>query len=48
MPTPTAQPDADYDGVPDSIDNCPEDINPGQEDADADGLGDACDPTPTT
>ena len=36
-------PDADGDGVPDSIDNCPYDANPDQADFDADGVGDACD-----
>ena len=28
-----------------SIDNCPDDFNPGQEDTDGDGIGDACDPS---
>src|SRR5918992_319450 len=36
-------PDADGDGVSDSIDNCPSTGNADQADADADGLGDACD-----
>ena len=40
-------PDADSDGVPDSVDNCPVSYNPDQADADADGAGDVCDPTPT-
>lgn len=40
--------DADLDGVPDCIDNCPNTINPGQEDADEDGVGDVCDNCPTT
>ncbi len=34
--------DADQDGVPDSVDNCPQSKNPGQEDSDGDGTGDAC------
>jgi formylglycine-generating enzyme required for sulfatase activity len=38
--------DADGDGVPDTVDNCPTVYNPGQEDADDDGFGDACDPCP--
>jgi hypothetical protein len=35
--------DADADGLPDAVDNCPAVANPPQRDADADGLGDACD-----
>ena len=42
-PTP---PDADGDGVPDPLDNCPADANAGQADSDEDGPGDACDPHP--
>jgi hypothetical protein len=40
--------DSDGDGVPDSVDNCPEVANPDQADTDADGYGDACDPCPMT
>jgi hypothetical protein len=39
-------PDADGDGVPDSVDNCPVTPNPDQADSDADGVGDACDRCP--
>ncbi len=35
--------DADDDGIPDDLDNCPAAPNPLQEDVDADGTGDACD-----
>jgi subtilisin-like proprotein convertase family protein len=35
--------DEDRDGVKDSIDNCPTQVNPNQEDFDQDGLGDVCD-----
>jgi hypothetical protein len=38
------EPDNDDDGVPDALDNCLCEPNPGQEDADGDGDGDACDP----
>ena len=34
--------DADGDGVPNRIDNCPKVANPDQTDSDGDGLGDAC------
>jgi len=39
-------PDTDGDGVPDSVDNCPEVPNPDQLDTNQSGLGDACDPDP--
>ncbi|MGA1870602.1 MAG: thrombospondin type 3 repeat-containing protein [bacterium] len=38
--------DADGDGIKDNADNCPVNINPGQEDFDGDGLGDVCDICP--
>ncbi len=34
--------DADNDGIPDEVDNCPLDFNPNQADSDGDGVGDAC------
>ena len=40
-------PDSDQDGVPDDIDNCPDDSNFDQLDSDGDGLGDVCDGCPT-
>jgi hypothetical protein len=40
--------DADGDGIPDAIDNCPSVANPDQADADGDGIGDACDNCPLT
>ncbi|HEU5430607.1 MAG TPA: malectin domain-containing carbohydrate-binding protein, partial [Thermomicrobiales bacterium] len=40
------QPDADGDGVPDAVDNCPGYPNPDQADADGDGYGDVCDGSP--
>jgi hypothetical protein len=39
-------PDRDGDGVPDAIDNCPDNCNTMQLDADRDGIGDVCDPKP--
>jgi hypothetical protein len=38
--------DGDQDGLPDSVDNCPDIANPDQEDTDEDGLGDPCDRCP--
>jgi len=35
--------DVDRDGVPDPMDNCPNDYNPLQRDVDRDGIGDWCD-----
>ena len=35
-------PDADGDGVPDAIDNCPANPNPTQADCDGNGIGDVC------
>jgi len=42
------EPDADGDGVNNSIDNCPTTANADQADADADGVGDVCDNAPNT
>ena len=36
--------DTDEDGIPDIVDNCPEDANEDQTDTDRDGIGDVCDP----
>ena len=35
--------DRDGDGIPDSSDNCPSELNPDQSEGDGDGVGDACD-----
>jgi hypothetical protein len=40
----TCAPDADGDGVADSVDNCPNTPNANQANADGDSFGDACDP----
>ena len=40
-PAPIA--DADDDGLPDTIDNCPADYDPSNTDTDGDGFGDVCD-----
>ena len=44
---PVTPADADDDGIPDPVDNCPNIYNPGQEDGDGDGIGDVCDNCPT-
>lgn len=41
--TPTIADDADADGVPDAMDNCPQLANADQKDSDGDAHGDACD-----
>jgi hypothetical protein len=41
-------PDGDSDGWQDTLDNCPSDVNPGQENTDGDAWADACDNCPTT
>lgn len=43
-PPPPPVGDADGDGVPDAVDNCPVTVNPDQANHDSDALGDACDP----
>ena len=44
---PPGAPDADGDGVPDVVDDCPHTPDPAQQDTDGDGVGDACDDCPT-
>ena len=34
--------DSDFDGTPDSLDNCRDLFNPGQEDSNHNGIGNAC------
>lgn len=41
-PAEEGAPDADQDGVPDRLDNCPSVPNARQSDSDGDGIGDAC------
>ena len=43
VPVMTDGPDADGDGVPDTLDNCPQIATRDQQDQDQDGVGDACD-----
>lgn len=45
-PPPPAPSDVDGDGVADSLDNCPDVSNAGQQDNDRDGFGNACDAFP--
>ena len=40
--------DRDNDGIPDALDNCPDEPNFDQTDSDGDGVGDACDLCPNT
>jgi Domain of unknown function DUF11/Thrombospondin type 3 repeat len=44
---PLPPPDADGDGIPDAVDNCPLIYNPSQSDVDQDGRGDVCDNCPS-
>lgn len=39
--------ESDDDGIPNTIDNCPDTYNPNQDDQDGDGIGDSCDNCPT-
>ncbi len=43
---PPSNVDRDGDGVPNSVDNCPDTYNPLQTDTDGDGVGDVCDNCP--
>jgi hypothetical protein len=42
----TPEEDSDRDGIPDSLDNCPDVPNPDQADTDGDGIGNACETCP--
>jgi LPXTG-motif cell wall-anchored protein len=46
--TGSARLDITFDGdeIPEDVDNCPHDANPGQDDSDGDLIGDVCDPDP--
>jgi len=46
VPTAPVTYDTDFDGIENSVDNCPAIANPQQLDADDDNIGDACDTTP--
>ena len=48
VPLVDVPPDYDRDGIPDSLDNCPENRNHGQQDTDGDGIGNRCDNCPDT
>ncbi len=48
IPVVQVQDDADMDGPPDNVDNCPDQPNADQADLDGDGVGDACDNCPQT
>ena len=48
FPVVSLPPDADFDGLPDANDNCPNRWNPLQGDSDGDGVGDPCDNCPGT
>ncbi|CAN0535616.1 unnamed protein product, partial [Laminaria digitata] len=41
-----SRPDADEDGIPDAMDNCPDEANADQADEDNNGVGDACEEPP--
>jgi hypothetical protein len=40
--------DVDGDGIPNALDNCPGNYNPGQADCNGNGIGDACDAPPSS
>ena len=44
--TDPCNPDTDFDGHPDGVDNCPLEFNPDQLDSNENGVGDVCEPEP--
>lgn len=48
VPSAPVSADSDEDGIPDHLDNCPNEVNPNQVDENKNGVGDVCESQPLT